>query len=76
MFKNKYVTFVLFVAATVIIWDLLGIFYTTVIAKNPYIFSITNDLVTPLIFGCICGYLFYLKPKNEPIQGKKKNRKR
>lgn len=75
MLKNKYVIFILFVAATVVVWNLLGILYNTVIAHNPFIFSPTNDLVTPLIFGCVCGYLFYLKPKNEPAPVKKKNKK-
>ena len=76
MNKNKYLSFILFVAATLIVWNLLGILYTTVIAKNPYVFSPVNDLVIPLIFGCVCGYLFYLKPKKEPEPVRKVNKRK
>ena len=76
MLKNKYVVFVLFVVGTVVVWNLFGFLYSVVIAKSPYVISPTNDIAMPLVFGCVCGYLFYLKPKNEPQPAKKKRSKK
>ena len=61
MIKNRNTSFALFVAVFVILWNVLDLLRSALIAKTPYRFSVMADLWTPLLSAMALGYLLILR---------------
>ena len=56
MIRNKYVAFALYVTLTIVFYNVLDYVHKTFITGAGYQFTLTTDLVTPVLIG-ICLFL-------------------
>ena len=46
--------------AGMVIWPLLDLFWCAVITHSAFVYSVADHIVEPIIFGCICGLVFWI----------------
>ena len=62
--RNKYLTWLFFTAAFVILWNLLE-YIVALIGGNGFEFSLVRNVSSPLVTGAIIGWFTYVKSEEE-----------
>ena len=63
MNENKNKAFVIFVAAFLVIRNLLSFAVTMLIDRSAYRFDVFNDLIMPMMLAMVLGYIFIYRRK-------------
>ena len=63
MIENKNKAFVIFVAAFLLIRNLLNFMLTMLIDRSAYRFDPFNDLMMPMMLAMVLGYIFIYRKK-------------
>ncbi len=66
MIKNKYAAFALLTALCLLFCNALDYLYVTFITQSAYRFTVTDDLLIPLVVAAVVGiFLFLRKPEKK-----------
>ena len=61
MFKNKYLTFALFILLCIGFCNLLDLLYSAYITRSAYHFTLGDDLFIPLLVAVSVGVVLFLR---------------
>lgn len=51
--------------AGMIIWPLFDLFWCGVITHSEFVYSVTEHIIEPIVFGCIMGLVFWVIDKKK-----------
>ncbi|MBR5046491.1 hypothetical protein IKX73_02590 [Candidatus Saccharibacteria bacterium] len=59
--------------AGIIIWPLLDLFICNVITHTEFVYSVTDHIIEPIVFGCILGIVLWAVERKANSKKEKKN---
>ncbi|MBR5340755.1 MAG: hypothetical protein IK151_02385 [Erysipelotrichaceae bacterium] len=61
--QNKLLTYLFHVTTFILSWNLVTFILETFVSKRSYQFSISDDMITPLVISSVIFYFQYLKDR-------------